>query len=270
LAQAAFLFGFSTIIKPAALYYILFLLLFLIVFLGGFIKNKFNIFILFVCFYTPVIGYVAHNKIVFNECCESKLAQDLLHVFLFSKVRAVETGKTAKEEMAFLMHEAPENVNKLFVTSLKQHPEIFVYVWSQNVTKSLLGLFTSNLKVLVDANARGSAISFFYQQGNIFQKIHGYITMCTELKWVHVVGCLESIWTVLRYLLVLIAIFYMLLRKQYPWMFLLLSYLFYFSMITGFDGCSRYRMMIEFVLIILAASGIYTVSEIFYNKKRVV
>jgi len=270
LAQSAFLFGLSAIVKPAALYYIFFLLLFLIIYLGGFKENKLNIVALLLCFYLPIVGYVTHNKVVFNKCCVSRLAQDLLHVFLYSKVRAVETGKSAKEEMAFLMREQPDEVKRLFDASLKQHPEIFFYVWFQNVAKSLFGLFASNLKVLVDAQARGSAISFFYQQGSIFQKIHGYITMCTALKWVYVVGYLEAIWTLIRYILVLVALIYMLFRKQYVWLFLLLSYLFYFSIITGFDGCSRYRMMFEFVLIILSASGIYNLSEFFYNKKNIV
>jgi hypothetical protein len=44
----------------------------------------------------------------------------------------------------------------------------------------------------------------------------------------------------------------------YCWLFI--AYLAYFSLITGHDGCARFRMLFEFVLIVLAALGVWALT----------
>jgi hypothetical protein len=47
-------------------------------------------------------------------------------------------------------------------------------------------------------------------------------------------------------------------------LFFFLSYLFYFSIITGHDGCARYRLMFEFILILLSS---YAICRVFLGAK---
>jgi hypothetical protein len=69
------------------------------------------------------------------------------------------------------------------------------------------------------------------------------------------VGIFEVFWSIARYFLCLVAVFELIRRKKMGLLFLLLIFIGYFSFITGHDGCARFRMMFEFLLIALAAGG---------------
>jgi len=119
-----------------------------------------------------------------------------------------------------------------------------------------LGLFVTNLKVLVEPNIRGGDISFFKIKGSCWERIANYITTGTQQKWIWFIGIFEAIWLFARYVLCFFTLYSMALQRKLSLLCFFCSYLFYFSMITGHDGCARFRMMFEFLLIILAALGV--------------
>jgi hypothetical protein len=128
----------------------------------------------------------------------------------------------------------------------------------RKMLKTHLDLYTTNLKVLIEPT---QAITSFSTHGPIFTRIKDYITTGTTHTWLKIIGLIEFIWNLLKYLLALLALLWLLRQKQWGILFFFTSYIFYFSLVTGFDGCARYRTMFDFLLLILAAIGIWTLLD---------
>ena len=77
----------------------------------------------------------------------------------------------------------------------------------------------------------------------------------TSLRILISLGIIEACWNMIRYLFVLLGLICLLFKRRFAAIMLLTSYIFYFSMITGHDGCGRFRVLFEFPLLILAAVG---------------
>ncbi len=264
--------GLSIIVKPAAIYFIFLLVPLIFACVQKNITRKLSAIALFVfSFYVPITGYMLHNKIVFNKFTISKLDNVNILFWFYPNVLAEQNKTTSDLERVKLHMIAREpygmqSVRDMFYSDAKKCPGLFLYVWLKNVFKTYAGLFTTNLKLLVDKNIHGGDISFFKTQGSVCQKIHTYITGGTKLCWVYIVGYLEFFLSFVRYFIVLLALFYLLLRKKYAYVYFFSSYLFYFSMITGHDGCARFRMLFEFMLVILMAVGLYVLFDMFKCK----
>jgi 4-amino-4-deoxy-L-arabinose transferase-like glycosyltransferase len=263
LVFSCLILGLSVAVKPAALYFIFFLILFVLLFLENKLKH---IILICISFYLPITGYMLFNKIAYNNFAVAPLGNENFYFYFFPKVLAKEKGSDYLTEKAHLSSlltgekmeaQSWNKIKELFISHLKKNPILFVRVWLQNVAKTLFGLFTTNLKVLVEPGLRGGDVSFFKTEGSFVQRIWGYIAAGTLFGWVKAVGVLEGLWTILRYILCLIALIFLLLKKRWATIFLLISFVFYFSMITGHDGCARFRMMFESALIILASPSIY-------------
>ncbi|KKQ33595.1 MAG: hypothetical protein US49_C0001G0275 [candidate division TM6 bacterium GW2011_GWF2_37_49] len=258
--------GLSVCVKPAALYYPLLLLpLLYILNKNNPQKTKFltNFSIMFAI---PIFFYMVHNKAAFNEFKISKLESQNIYFWFYPNVLAFVHGTTSNAERAKLQmiagadYERIDVVKNMFWADLKAYPiGLFPYIWGKNVIKTFLGLYTSNLKVLVDPNVHGGDISFFNMQGTFLQKAWLYIQSGASYQWVKIVGLLEAIWSLLRYFLCLIALLWLFYKKRFDLLGLFLSFIFYFSIVTGHDGCARFRMMFEFILIILAALGLWLI-----------
>ena len=162
-----------------------------------------------------------------------------------------------------LKPESWQKLKKAFWKDFYARPYIFVKTWIREMIKTFAGLYTTNLKVLVEPETNGGDVSFFFTQGSIFEKIISYITAGTTKPIVKTIGFVETFWNLIRYLFVLIGLLWLLFSRSknlFPRLYLFLffsSYLSYFSFVTGFDGCARYRTMIEFLLLMLAALGIF-------------
>jgi hypothetical protein len=92
------------------------------------------------------------------------------------------------------------------------------------------------------------------------QRVHAYIKSGATQSWVVVVGYLE-------YPLVIATLTFVFdwhalvgTKRRFDLVWLFTVYLAYFSLITGHDGCARFRMLFEFVLILLAALGIWALT----------
>ena len=265
LMQAAFVLGISIWVKPAALYFIFPVILFLLFAAKNKKISKIKSILLFsVFFYLPILGYMTFNKVTYNQFVVGALGNENLYFYFLPKVIAQQKNTDVDKETTFvrllvtgnkLEHQSWEKVNKLFWRTFKSSPVLFFKVWLINVGKTFAGLFTTNLKVLIEESTRGGDVSFFKTKGGILQRSWSYIAAGTNSDIIKIIGLSEAIWNAIRYLLCSIALISLALKKQWKIFFLFSFFVFYFSMITGHDGCARFRMMFEFVLIILAAKG---------------
>lgn len=257
LAQAAFVLGISVLIKPAAFYF--WPLLVPLFWVG---KNKsgkkfFAILALWCfAFYLPIGSYMLHNKVTFGRWYVSALDHENMFYWFFPNVLAHKNGTDQNLEREQLRALSESDVHKKFISELSHSPFLFIGVWLKNVSKTCLGLFTTNLKVLVEPAVHGGDISYFKIQGSLLQRVHGYIKSGATQSWVVVVGYLELLWSLIRIFLCFIGMFWFVLKRRFDVLWFFTAYLFYFSLITGHDGCARFRMLFEFVLILLAALGI--------------
>ncbi len=262
LGQAAMALGLSILIKPAALYYPI-LLLPLIYYTAP--SSKKLIFMLFfsLLFAAPILPYMLHNKATFNQFKIANLDSVNVYFWFYPNVLAQEHGTTSDIERLKLRFIAgPDNCNlevikETFKHDLKQKPLLFAYVWIKNVFKTLVGLFTTNLKVLVEPAVKGGDISFFKIKGKLLERTWLYIESGATSTWLKAVGLYETIWSLIRYILCFFALLIIFNNRRYTLLYFIGSYIFYFSIITGHDGCARFRMMFEFVLIILASLSLW-------------
>ncbi len=145
----------------------------------------------------------------------------------------------------------------LFWQTVITHPATCAYVWGENVAKTLFGLFSTQFKQLfAGRNDPQHPHSFFWLQGSVASRMYQYVTGGAVHPWIRWVALVEAFWSFMRWLLVLFACL-MLWRKR-AWATLGLSTLFILILagMTGMDGCCRYRMTFEPILIILTAYGI--------------
>jgi 4-amino-4-deoxy-L-arabinose transferase-like glycosyltransferase len=274
LSLSAFALGISVLIKPAALYYPILLLP--LIYYTAPSEKKINFAAFFLLFFaTPILPYMLHNKIVFDQFKIANLDSVNIYFWFYPNVLAEKNGTASDIERLKLQFIAgTDNCNINFIKynfrqDLKQNPFLFIYVWLKNVMKTFLGLFTTNLKVLVEPQVHGGDISFFKMHGTWLQKAWLYIESGATSTCLKSIGFYEAIWSIIRYILCFLALLTIFNSKvfnsrRYFLLYFIGSYIFYFSIITGHDGCARFRMMFEFVLIILASLGLWI---LFANEK---
>lgn len=250
------LLGLSIIVKPAALYYPLVLMLF--------IKRPWRVWIVSVImlissFYLPIAAYQLHNRFTFSSWSIGSLNDVNLLFWFLPHVLAEQHGTSSDQERTALKQQEAEQgtsfIRSLLWQEITQHPSTVAYAWLKNTAKTIGGLYTANLKILVDPTVYSGQYSFFRMQGSYGERIKTYVWDSSSLLWVKLLGFGECCWNILRIILVLLSLCYLLLTKQWLLFFLFISYIAYFLLITGHDGCARFRMMIEAPLIILTALG---------------
>lgn len=224
--------------------------------------NMMSIFVL--CFCAPIMLHMIHNKYAFGNFRLTELNEINLYFWFYPNVRAQQNGTTADYERVMLQKHAQkeggmQEIKNQFFEDAKDNFKLFVYVWLANVAKTFCGLYTTNLKVLLNEKVRGGDISFFKMKGSWWHKIKSYIVVGANSWWLRAIAFFEAVWQPLRYLLCLIALMFIFGQKRYVLFYFFSSYLAYFSLITGHDGCARFRMMFEFILIMLAAAGLMIV-----------
>ena len=289
LLTATFVMGASTLIKPAALYFAVPTAIFAFCFLYKTFPQKISkklLIILFslICFFVPIKSLQLYNQITYGITEFTNVGTFNLYIWFWSKVitnqkkpdsaqkrtKIFNAERKIKGSMLTKYKDGSTNWNKLsgaFWSTVKANPFPFIKTWLQEMLKIYVGLFTSNLKVLVEPNTHGGDISFFDTNGSIFSRMHKYISQGTQSNVIKSIGYIEVIWSLLRFIFCLIGLIYLLLKRKWALFLFLSFYIFYFSFVPGFDGCARYRTMFEFVLIILASLGIYITFNSIKNKK---
>lgn len=266
LVQACLILGLSVLVKPAALFYIFFIWSLIFSFLKAPYSKRFRfILVAAVCFYLPILAYMGFNKQHYDYFKLSDLGEVNLYLWYYPNVLAEKKGTDSNFERRILdlkvksdvfSRQGWDEIKESFKKDLIQDPFLFLYVGVKNVSKTFLGAYLTNLKILI-SEVKGGTISYFKGKGTFLEKIHQYIAMGAKSNWIILIGYLEAFWTLFRFALCLLGFCYLLLKKRYNLFFLFLSFIFYFALISGHDGCARFRMMFEFVLIILSALGFY-------------
>ncbi len=271
LAIAGLILGISIIIKPAALYYPFCLFFFIITALWQTNWKKiFSATALFlIMFYLPITAYRVHNKIVFNSFTLGSLSEVNMLFWFFPHVLAEKNGTNSDYEriqLKQLEHTfGSQEVRNLLWHQITHNPQLIAYAWLKNTFKTWCGLYAANLKILVDETVYSGQFSFFRMPGSIYERVKLYVVGNTALFWVKMVSALECLWQLVRYFLIVIALGYLIHTKRFMILLFFLSYLSYFSLITGHDGCARFRMMFEGQLVVLTALGMWT---LFIYKKN--
>ena len=158
-----------------------------------------------------------------------------------------------------------QRAQELFVTYLQDHPLTFAYVWMVNVIKTVCGLFTTQLKVLIEPQVQGGDCSFFLTTGTIGDRLYAYIESGITHSWIRWAAWLEAGWMVLRTVLVAIGFWALLQEKKYGLLSIFVLCLILFCGVTGMDGCCRYRIVCEPFLSMITAYALVRIG----NKKRV-
>jgi hypothetical protein len=277
LVQAGLVLGVSVLIKPMALLYIFFLLPFIwfCMHMAHVQKLKY-IGMLLISFYAPLVSYMSYNYALYRCFRYAPMTSLNIYQCFLSKVIAhiehepVEQVRT--QTLAFTgahgFDEHGWDANRaLFFYYLHKHPFVFVYVWGINVIKTIAGLYTTQLKLLLNNSLVGGKHSFFNFSGSFCERCVSYVMGGTANRTIAVLALAEAVFNLLRWLFVFFACFFLVRASRWCILYLFGSYSLQCALVTGIDGCCRYRMTFEPILIILAAIGIYALVCTGYKKR---
>ncbi len=274
--------GLSTTVKPSALYYVLPLIVISLTHYFHSIKkiklyNKYKhskyVLLAIFAFMTPYIIHSIYVEKSFGGTGGKDLGNYHLYTVFWATVETdkhdpknfnkkneiFQKIKSEKEQLIITNSDGSKNWSKIrskFIDAAIKEPFIFAKTWIKEMTKTYIGLQTTDLKVLVEPETIGGQVSFFFTRGSIFKRALNYISMGTKSIYIKSIGIYEVSYGILKYIFALIALILLFIRKKWLLLLIFTSYIFYFALTTGFGGCSRYRIMFDFMLIILAALGI--------------
>ncbi len=268
LAVAGFALGCSVIVKPAALFFIAPLSVLLLFFLSGpFMRRISMIFVLQLSFFAPVAAYMASNKVRYGYFRIAPMANAIIYRYFVPRVKAHLENKSFEQVVAETQWNQNEDLlddscwdssREFLQQTIRDNPFVLARVWLLGVSKTVLGLFSTQLKVLLDPSVRGGECSFFSMSGaSVVTRAYQYITF-GDVRWISLVAFLEALWMMVRYFFVVIALVFLFRQKKYFLVSFCVTYLGYFTLVTGHEGSCRYRMLIEPLLIVLIAIGIDT------------
>lgn len=267
LSQAALLYGVSVIIKPVALFYIFFIVPFLFFLMEAprFIRLK-AIFLYALIFYSIVFGYMAWNKVHYNTWVVAPLMNQNLYMYFLPKLIAEHEYMSipeARQKITTLLDNKTLNdysrwnkPKQMLMKFLRERPILVAKIWLINMLKTLLGLYTNQVKFLVNPDLKGQETSFFQKKGTLFQRVSLYLFEGAPSYWLYIVIIFQTVWMIVYYCLIGIAVSYLTHKKRYALLALFGMSIAYFVFITGPEGYARYRMMSEGFLLIFAAFGL--------------
>ncbi|MCA9770537.1 glycosyltransferase family 39 protein [Candidatus Dependentiae bacterium] len=272
---AGLMIGSSILVKPSALLFIPVVTLYLL-FLSK--QSRLRVIGTFLCSaYGPIVLYMMYNYYMWGYFALAPLTSlNIYHVF-FSKVLAQLHGDTSKHYMQITLkftgtHSFDEsgwnNAKKLFFDYLSKEPLIFIYVWFKNVCKSLFGLFSTQLKVLLEPALKGGDCSFFAMPGDFFDKINAYVRHGTDSTILQLIASWDAVWSFVRIIPFFLGFMVLAIKKQYGIGLLIFLFITQCLIITGFDGCARYRLICEPFIIILMSAGLWYTYLLRSKRKR--
>jgi len=261
LVHAGIALGCSIIIKPMALFYP-FVLLPWIWWIDA--RRVKAMLVFLVASYAPVGIYMTRTYVKYNAFALAPMMSLNMYQCFLSKVIGRLEGRAAHDiaqtTLACTAHDALDEhgwdtARTLFYANVYEHPGTFVYVWLLNVSKTVFGLFSTQLKMLFAPC--GTTHSFFASQGTMTMRMYQYVVGGTPYKALQCIAMLEAIWSLLRWLLVFVACGIFMRQRQYVLLMFFVMYCAQLAFVTGMDGCCRYRATFEPVLLMLAAVGVY-------------
>lgn len=260
--------GLSLLIKPSVLLFLPVTILFLLLFppLSG---RRLRVLLLFMCaFLAPLGGYLMYNKVqygYFNLAPMKSL--NMYYVFLSKVIARQHNMPLAQAEQLIppfsstnsLDERGWDGARNLFWQYVKHYPLTCGVVWVENVAKTVFGLYATQLKLLLNPALVGGDVSFFKEQGSWMSRACHYVVRGSPSSCVTVLAWYEVLFSLVRYLLVLIAFCLLLYRRRYAIVLFFLAFIVLGVGITGFDGCCRYRIVVEPFLLLLSSFSVFWV-----------
>ncbi len=275
LAQSGLLFGLSVAVKPVALFYILILLFLLLVRF----RNWRYLILFSSCFFVPVFGYMLHNKKMFDVFTVAPVMNENIYYYFLAKLIAQHdhiSYQTALQKMNDVLDGKNHNdeerwvePKKIFYEFVFKSPFYVAYLWLFNVMKTFGGLYSSQMKLLINPELKGTETSFFQKSGSSRARLHAYLTDGIESSFLCIIAYWQFIWMMLQQVLLAMSFFVIFKSREYFLISFFVLTIGYFAFITGHDGCARYRMMFEGLYIILAAYGLVIIWYWLKNRKIV-
>lgn len=264
LGMAGFFLGVSIIIKPVALLFAPIVALLVAIINRKKLAPMVTALIIFtLCFSLPVGCYMMRNKITYGKFSIAPMINlNIYHCFLSKVIAQAEniSPEQASERIPCSLHSTDENdwqqAKILFWRYAWSHPFLCIKIWFENVSKTLFGLYTTQLKILLNPHIKGGDVSFFKEQGTLFERAVKYVSQGAPSIALVIIGFFEVFMNMLRYIFALIALVVLFRQRYYFLCAFFGSYSIYQAIITGFDGCCRYRVTFEPIILILAAVGI--------------
>jgi hypothetical protein len=265
LLAASFLIGCSLAIKAIALFFIPVFFLFTAFYLWQFrMKSLHMIFIIVAVLPVPLM-VMSYNYHLYGSWQIAPTMHENIYVYFLTRVKMREQGITFADGRAQIEQtfgSLPRSDSRRWLAAQEQlhsyfhqKPLLLLTVWGLNCIKTYSGLFATQLKNLLNLSCKDKELTFFNTHGFFWDRMKGYIAMGALSTWVILAGWSELILMMLKYMLLMVAVVYLLKRNRALILFFL-SYIAYFALVTGHEGCARYRMPIEPLIIILASYGI--------------
>lgn len=268
LVQAGLLLGLSMLIKPVALLFVMPLICITAVSSSHGMRLK-AVLCITIAFSLPILCYMGRNYFMYGRLFFAPMAHlNMYQCFLakvMSEVESVPEQFIIETRLRFAGSSLADSTGwqqaqTYFYRYLLRWPHIFVRIWFVNVIKTWFGLYVTQLKKMIDVHL-DSVHSFFGQQGSLLQRAWAYIRGGTDCCWVQALSCYECMYSIIRLLGALVGLCVLYTRKHYVHLALYVSMMISFSLVTGMDGCCRYRIAYENILLLLAAIGLaYIVS----------
>lgn len=272
--------GISMLVKPVVM--LLMIILAGLTWYTVVIQKKTNmkafLYTLLLCgsFAMPVILYMVRNHVRYGHASFAPMMPLNIYQIFLSKVMATLSGKDPQEIIETTLrfkgaHSLDcagwDHARTLFYEHATMHPSVCMQIWCLNVLKTWCGLYVSQLKRMIEPSERFIAHSYFMQTGTVCQKISGYVAGGTTKTWINVCGWYECIWLLIRLISAFIGLYFVFKKSViFGWFFL--SVCISLSVPTGIDGCCRYRIIFEPILILLSAIAFSRVYVHLFNKKR--
>lgn len=268
--------GISMLVKPVALLSMIPLLILTYIAHDLSVINRMrNIFLLLICFVLPIFCYMERNYICYGafsfapmtelNMYQCFLAKVISHVESIDQQRVIETKLKFTAYQAF-DHSGWSRAQKHFYYYLSLYPHIFCYIWMQNVIKTWLGLYSTQLKSMIQPPDYLPTHSFFNQKGPLLSRLYTYIVGAADRVDIMILAWAELFYALMRLIFAAIGLSVLMQQKRIMgWFFL--SMMITFSIVTGIDGCCRYRIAFEPILLLLAAIGLIYV-YVYFIKKR--
>lgn len=252
---AGFFLGLSCIVKSVAALFCI-VLLPLIFYFAPSLKKLKSAGYFFIAFIVPYIGYQTHNINTFSQQSSSMVTINVCYWYYPHLLAQINKTNSDIERENLQIYKSDKIVWKALKRDIIRYPKEAIIALIKNWTKTLFGLYTTNLKVLISPEAKSGGLSFFRLSGNFFQRFHSYITGCTKLTWIKILGYWEAMLLIINYFFLLLGLHALSKKKHWSVLIFIILYLGYFVGITGHDGCARFRMMSDMIVITLAAGGI--------------
>lgn len=260
--QAGVALGFSLLVKPIALLVPIFLLLF-----AWWHKDRIKQFglvlVLSALSYCLVGCYMVRNYVVHNAfALAPMMSLNVYQCYLSKVIGRLERRSSYEVAQTTLAFKADDPFDErgwhqarvLFYQTCINHPYTCASIWVENVSKTLFGLFATQFKQLfAGRNNPEHPHSFFWLTGSLYERFYAYISVGSSNRFIQAICFFEAFWSLGRWILVLGACWLFYRRQAYEALTLCCMFILVLAGMTGMDGCCRYRMTFEPILVILTA-----------------